>query len=188
MRTDKEIADELQDILDADLGVLRPGPHMARTPERLLRYLKYWQRSTGELPFKFTAFENVDPVVDQMVVIGPITFWSCCSHHLLPFFGNVVVGYLPDAYIVGLSKVAQLVRHKARKPQVQEHLAHEIAYFLERVLVPHGVAVYIKAIHTCQMMSVGPDVPPMQTTVLRGDMHKPRAQAEFLSYISQMNL
>jgi GTP cyclohydrolase I len=155
--------------------------HTADTPRRLLRYLEYWTDTAPD--FTPTTFRNINPVVDQMIVVAKISFWSCCSHHLLPFHGHISVGYVPDSRLIGLSKIPQIVRWLAHKPQVQEHLTHEIADYLQSMLDPKGIAVHIKAVHTCQMMSVGPDVPPMLTTDLRGVMMKPTAKAEFLQEV-----
>jgi len=166
-------------------GPLLQGPHTKETPRRLLRYLQYWSNWDSDPPFNVTTFHNRNPKVDQLITIPGITFWSCCSHHLLPFHGKATVGYLPNEHIIGLSKVAQVVRWIAKKPQVQEHLAHEIADFLEERLVPLGLAVYIRAWHTCQMLSVGPDAPQMVTTVLRGRLKNHPAKDEFLMEVTR---
>jgi len=167
------------------IGVLVGTPHSEETPARLHRYLIYWSHWTTDPPFNVTTFRNEHPRVDQLITIPGISFWSCCSHHLLPFHGKATVGYLPNERIIGLSKVTQVVRWMAKKPQVQEHLAHEIADFLEERLDPLGLAVYIRAWHTCQMLSVGPDAPQMVTTVLRGRLKKHPAKDEFLMEVQR---
>lgn len=156
-------------------------PHTKDTPRRLLRYLKHWTGWAPLPPFKVTTFKNEDPKVDQMIHVPKITFWSCCSHHLLPFFGEVSISYVPNQKLMGLSKFAQIVRWRAQKPQVQEHLAEEIAAYLEGALSPDGLGVYIRAWHTCQLLSVGPGAPQMVTTVVRGALKEfEAARAEFL--------
>jgi len=181
MNKDEERA-QLKALLD-DIGILDyvPEEHMKDTPRRLLKYLHYWLAPPRE--FSMTTFANDNPKVDSLITIPNISFWSCCSHHLLPFFGHVSFGYLPDEKLIGLSKVAQLVRWLARAPQVQEHLATEIADFLEAELSPLGLVVHIRAWHTCQLMSVGPDAPQMVTTVVRGRLLNPSAKAEFLQEV-----
>ena len=81
-----------------------------------------------------------------------IEFFSLCEHHLLPFFGKVHAGYLPDGSILGLSKFARLVEVFARRLQVQERLTAQVAHALVDALEPHGVAVVIEAEHLCMTM------------------------------------
>lgn len=181
--TDPNRIDMLRRVLTRTMPL--PTEHMEDTPARLLRYLIHWSGWEPDPPFNVTAFANENPRVDQLIIVPGVSFWSCCSHHLLPFHGHVTVGYLPDGRIIGLSKVAQAVRWIAKKPQVQEHLAHEIADFLEERLAPLGLAVYIRAWHTCQMLSVGPDAPQMVTTVLRGNLRNHSAKAEFLMEVTR---
>lgn len=179
--SEEQVIHDLLVSIGIDLG----NEHTVGTPVRLLNYLSYWAKTQLDVPFVPTTFANKDPKVDEMVTIGPISFWSCCSHHLLPFHGHAWVAYLPNEHIIGLSKVSQAVRWLARKPQVQEHLTDEVANFMEIFAKPNGVAVRIKAWHTCQFLSVGPDAPQMVTTALRGDMHRDRAQAEFLQEVNR---
>lgn len=171
---------DLKHVLDR-LGLFDPtAAHTKDTPRRLLKYLKHWTDWPGQAPFKVTTFVNESPVADQMITIPNVPFWSCCSHHLLPFFGEVSVAYVPGHWLVGLSKVAQIVRWIAKKPQVQEHLAEEIADYLSALLDPRGLGVYIRAWHTCQLLSVGPGAPQMTTTVVRGVLKNHAAKDEFL--------
>jgi GTP cyclohydrolase IA len=75
-----------------------------------------------------------------------------CEHHLLPFVGVAHVGYLPRERILGLSKLARLVEHFARRPQVQERLTKQVADWLAEQLHPKGVGVVIEAEHTCMTL------------------------------------
>ena len=74
---------------------------------------------------------------------------SLCEHHMLPFVGTAHVGYLPGDRILGLSKLARVVEHFARRPQVQERLTVQIADWLDAQLAPAGVGVVIEAEHLC---------------------------------------
>jgi GTP cyclohydrolase I len=87
-----------------------------------------------------------------MVLVKDIDFYSLCEHHLLPFFGRVHVGYIPDGKVVGLSKLPRIVEIYARRLQVQERFTVQIAETLEQVLAPRGVGVVVEAIHLCMMM------------------------------------
>ncbi len=122
---------------------------------------------------------------DEMVVVRDIQFHSLCEHHLLPFFGTVAVGYLPNDRIVGLSKLARVVEHLARRLQVQERFGCQIADAIERVLDTSGVAVMVEAEHLCMTMrGVRKPGSRMVTTVTRGAFrNNPATRAEFLHAI-----
>ncbi len=129
-----------------------------------------------------TTFAN-DEGYDELVLTQGIPFSSLCEHHLLPFSGVAHVGYLPDDRIVGLSKLARVVRQFASDLQVQERLTTQVADFLQTTLRPKGVGVVFEAEHLC--MSVrGVQVPGTRTVTsrllgaLRDD---PRSRHEFLA-------
>jgi GTP cyclohydrolase I len=88
---------------------------------------------------------------DDMVLVRDIEMYSLCEHHLVPFFGHVSVGYLPQGKILGLSKIARLVEMFSRRLQVQERLTHEIAHAIQNAIEPRGVAVVVEARHLCMM-------------------------------------
>ncbi len=105
----------------------------------------------------------------EMVVVKDIEFYSLCEHHMLPFFGNVHLAYVPDKKILGLSKFARLVDMFARRMQVQERLTAQLADALEEVLEPKGVAVVSEASHLCMMMrGVEKQGAVTRTSVMRG--------------------
>src|SRR5450755_5174000 len=91
---------------------------------------------------------------DEMVMVRDIEMYATCEHHLVPFFGNAHVGYIPNpkGQITGLSKLARLVDVFARRPQVQERMTSQIADAMMRVLEPRGVIVVIEAEHLCMSM------------------------------------
>ena len=88
----------------------------------------------------------------DMVVEKDIQFYSVCEHHLLPFYGKVHIGYIPDGKVVGLSKLARTVEVYARRAQIQEQLTSQIADALMEHLAPKGVMVMIEAEHMCMTM------------------------------------
>jgi GTP cyclohydrolase I len=95
-----------------------------------------------------------DAEYDEMVLVRDIELYSTCEHHLVPFFGNAHVGYIPNikGQITGLSKLARLVDVYARRPQVQERMTSQIADAMMAVLEPRGVIVVIEAEHLCMSM------------------------------------
>jgi len=160
--------------------------HTVLTPYRLTWYLRTLiGNAQRQKEYHITAFANENPKIDHMVVVPHIPFWAACSHHLLPFVGDVSVGYVPHAKLIGLSKIPLIVRSMAKGFWMQEHLANEIADAFERHLEPIGCAVRIEAQHTCQLLDLEqPPIPKMVTTVLRGVfLLNPAAKEEFLAEV-----
>ena len=91
--------------------------------------------------------ENQDPVV-----LGNIPFYSVCEHHLLPFFGQAHLAYIPNGKIAGLSKLVRALEVASRRPQVQERLTGQVADAIFSALNPRGVAVEVEAEHLCMSM------------------------------------
>lgn len=123
----------------------------------------------------------------EMVIVRDIPFYSMCEHHLLPFFGVVHIGYIPDVSgrIVGISKLARVVEIIARRPQVQERMTTEIADAVMEGLEPSGVAVVVKAEHMCMIMrGVKKPGSNIITSAIRGIFFKKAdSRAEFFSLI-----
>lgn len=120
---------------------------------------------------------------DQMVVLKDIRFVSFCEHHMLPVVGVAHVAYLPTSRVVGISKLARVVRGFARRLQIQEKMTAEIANAIHEVLKPHGVGVVIEAEHSCMTLR-GVNVPgtSLTTSSLIGAFRDdPRTREEFLS-------
>lgn len=160
----------------------RPG--LADTPMRALRGWLELVAQPGD-PADLLAVQFPDArEYDEMIAVGPVPFASVCEHHLLPFTGNAWVAYIPNGSgVVGLSKLARLVHHHAKRPQVQERLTTAITDDLEHHLAPLGAACVVVATHTCMTLrgvrSVGTE---MTTSRLTGAFKtKPEARAEFLA-------
>ena len=127
------------------------------------------------------TFEEVGGY-DELVVLKDIRFVSFCEHHMLPVVGKAHVGYLPTDRVVGISKLARVVRGYARRLQIQEKMTAEIARAVHEVLRPEGVGVVIEAEHSCMTMR-GVDVPgaSLITSHLIGVVRDdPRTREEFM--------
>lgn len=155
--------------------------HRRDTPRRMVKALK---QLTEREPFNFTTFPNNGN--DEMITLGPIPFYTLCAHHVVPFFGNAWVSYVPREDIAGLSKFARTVRWAAKGLWVQEELTQYIADYLEAELNPLGVGVILKAEHMCMAMR-GVQVPGVITTTsaMKGvySDHNRTAKAEFLEMV-----
>ena len=184
--TDRErITAAIREILIA-IGEDPDREGLVKTPARVARmYEELFAGLSGE-PDEYleTTFEHAH---DEMIVVRDIPFYSICEHHLLPFFGRAAVGYIPNERIVGLSKLARVVEHLARRPQVQERLTCQVADRIEQVLDPVGVAVTIEAEHTCMTMrGVKKPGSQMVTSVTRGAFrNNPATRAEFFDAVQR---
>src|SRR5256886_1161669 len=161
----------------AALGYPVEGEHRAKTPERVAS--AEMLTPTAFLP---TTFPN-DEGYDELVVARQVPFRSLCEHHLLPFYGNAHVGYLPGTRIVGLSKLARVVEHFASGLQVQERLTQQVADWLHGHLGARGVGVVVEAEHLCMSLrGVRAHGSRTVTSALRGDMRTDaRTRDEFLA-------
>jgi len=122
---------------------------------------------------------------NEMVIVKDIELYSLCEHHILPFFGKVHIAYIPNGYIVGLSKLPRIVDVFARRLQVQERLTEQVLDCINETLKPQGVAVVIEASHMCMMMrGVQKQNSVTTTSGFRGQFEKIETRNEFLKLIS----
>ncbi len=123
----------------------------------------------------------------EMVIVKDIPFYSMCEHHLLPFYGTVHIGYLPDVSgrVVGLSKLARVVEIVARRLQIQERMTTQIADAIMSGLNPSGVAVVVQAEHLCMIMrGIKKTGSNITTSAVRGAFRtRPEIRSEFLTLI-----
>jgi GTP cyclohydrolase IA len=178
-RVDRAAAERAAADLLVALGADLQGPGLRDTPRRVAA--AYAEMLTPE-PFNLTTFPN-DEGYDELVVVREIPFQSLCMHHLLPFKGMAHVGYLPDARILGLSKLARVVELFSRDLQLQERLTTQIAGWLQEQLEPKGVGVVLEAEHLCMSLrGVQKQGAKTVTSALHGIVRDdPRTREEFLS-------
>lgn len=174
---------ELLELLGEDPG--REG--LLETPRRVMESMQFltdgYQRNVGEIIRK--ALFTAD--ADEMVIVRDTEFYSLCEHHMLPFFGRVHVGYIPNGKIVGLSKIPRVIDVFAHRLQVQERLTTQIAEALMTHLQPRGVAVVIEAQHLCMLMrgvqKYGSDT---VTSAVTGTFKRDaRTRAEFMKFVQR---
>src|SRR5437016_2950307 len=132
------------------------------------------------------ACSTADEQCQNLVVIGG-TYKTLCAHHILPFFGRFIVGYIPERMIIGASKIPRVVEVHMRRLQSQEHLAHDVADTIEKILEPRGLAVWMGGVHLCMVMrGVEQESSFMETNVLRGQiLNDERTRQEFMSIVNR---
>ena len=125
--------------------------------------------------------------VDDMIIVRNIDFFSLCEHHLLPFYGQCHIGYLPTGVILGLSKFPRIVEMYSRRLQLQERLTNQIASAVQEILDPLGVAVVMEAAHLCMMMrGVEKQGTTTVTSAMLGDFRQDdKTRNEFLKLIEK---
>jgi GTP cyclohydrolase I len=162
-------------------------PSTRDTPRRFIRALFDATEGYDGDPKLLKIFETEcrgDPDCRlSQVIEGPINFFSLCEHHVFPFYGQAYIGYIAHENIIGISKLTRLVRLFSKRFAVQERIGYQIADTLEKMLDPHGVAVYLEAHHLCvEMRGVREITPKTRTTVWRGYYASdPDLRAEFFT-------
>ncbi len=125
---------------------------LLKTPERVAKAMQYLTHGYDLNPMEILQSAMFKEDYKQMVIVKDIEIYSMCEHHMLPFIGKAHVAYIPNGYIVGLSKIPRVVDAFSRRLQVQERLTSQIKDCIQDTLKPLGVAVVIEAHHLCMMM------------------------------------
>ncbi len=136
---------------------------------------------------KVTQFPNVSRL-DELMIIGPITVRSACSHHLCPIIGRIWVGVLPneESALIGLSKYSRVVEWLMTRPQIQEEAVDQVARVLEDMMQPNGLAIVMEADHYCMQWRGVKDMDSKMTnSIMRGEfLNNPNLRREFLALLS----
>lgn len=158
---------------------------LVKTPERAakaMQFLTQGYEQDAEAILRSAMFAED---YSEMVIVKDIELYSLCEHHLLPFFGKAHVAYIPDGYIVGLSKIPRVIDVYARRFQVQERLTDQVLQAIHKTLNPLGVAVVIEARHMCMMMrGVQKQTSVTTTSAFTGAFKAERTRNEFLKLIT----
>ncbi|OOQ57609.1 GTP cyclohydrolase I FolE [Mucilaginibacter pedocola] len=180
----KHLSDNYLDVLK-HIGEDPTRDGLLKTPERMAKAMLYLTHG-----YDLDAKAILDSAMfkedySQMVIVKDIEVYSMCEHHMLPFFGKAHVAYIPNGYVVGLSKIPRVVDVFSRRLQVQERLTNEIRDCIQQTLNPIGVGVVIECRHLCMSMrGVQKQNSVTTTSAFTGEFLKEKTRTEFLNLIS----
>lgn len=185
--TTSEKTEAIAEYYDKIISILGENPQregLLKTPERVAKSLQFLMQGYEQNPEEILQSAMFTEDYKQMVVVKDIDFYSMCEHHMLPFFGKVHVGYIPDKKITGLSKIPRVVDVFARRMQVQERLTTQIKDCIQNTLNPMGVMVIIEAQHLCmQMRGVQKQHAITTTSDFTGAFQQAKTREEFMNLI-----
>lgn len=159
---------------------------LIKTPERAAKAIQFLTQGYGQDPAAILRSAMFREDYSEMVLVKDIEVYSMCEHHMLPFFGKAHIAYIPDGYIVGLSKIPRIVDVFARRLQVQERLTMEVLECIQETLHPLGAAIVIEAQHMCMMMrGVEKQNSATTTSAFTGVFRNESTRMEFLSLVEK---
>jgi GTP cyclohydrolase IA len=183
-RTIKALSDHYYNIIEL-IGEDPTREGLEKTPERVAKAMQFLTHGYDLDPSEILRSAMFKEDYRQMVVVKDIEIYSMCEHHMLPFIGKAHVAYIPNGYIVGLSKIPRVVDAFARRLQVQERLTTQIRDCIQDTLRPLGVAVVIEAHHMCMMMrGIQKQNSVTTTSDFTGAFLTDKTRAEFIHLIS----
>jgi GTP cyclohydrolase I len=178
-----KISADYFDILK-EIGEQPNREGLLKTPLRAAKAMQYLTHGYDIDPSAILRSAMFKEDYKQMVIVKDIEVYSLCEHHLLPFFGKAHIAYIPNGYIVGLSKIPRIVDAFARRLQVQERLTTEIRDCIQETLKPIGVAVVIECSHLCmQMRGIQKQNSVTTTSAFTGEFLKDTTRSEFINLI-----
>ncbi|MEM1218287.1 MAG: GTP cyclohydrolase I FolE [Bacteroidota bacterium] len=157
---------------------------LLKTPERAAKAMQFLTQGYTQSAEEILRSAMFQEDYSEMVIVKDIELYSMCEHHILPFFGKAHVAYIPNGYIVGLSKIPRVIDVFARRLQVQERLTDQVLQSIQMTLNPLGVAVVIEARHMCMMMrGVQKQNSVTTTSAFTGEFQRVETRNEFLNLI-----
>ena len=168
-----------------DLGedINREG--LLKTPERVAKAMQFLTHGYDIDPKEILKGAMFQEDHNHMVLVKDIEIYSMCEHHMLPFIGKAHVAYIPNGWIVGLSKIPRVIDAFSRRLQVQERLTDQIKDCIQETMNPLGVAVVIEAKHLCmQMRGVQKQNSVTTTSSFTGAFKKDSTRKEFIDLLS----
>lgn len=169
---------DLLEMAFARLGIVGADPETDRTAERVAEL--YRQLFRGLDPSAAPRIGLSGHPGRGPVIVKALPFHSMCAHHLLPFFGEASVGYLPRGHVVGLGAIAEVVAYFAARPQLQERLAEQVADYLAENVPSDGVIVHLQARQMCVEMRGVRKPSVVEYVAARGSFVEGPSREEFL--------
>ncbi|MCF0179294.1 MAG: GTP cyclohydrolase I FolE [Bacteroidales bacterium] len=159
---------------------------LKKTPMRVAKSLQFLTQGYAQDPAALLRSAMFREDYQQMVIVKDIDFYSLCEHHMLPFFGKVHIAYIPNKYVVGLSKIPRVVEVFARRLQIQERMTTQIKECIQDTLHPLGVMVVVEASHLCMQMRGVQKMNTITTTSdFTGAFTDSKTREEFLNLLSK---
>lgn len=186
-----EVEDKFQSVLDS-LVIDTSNDHNTQSTARRVAKMFITEVFKGRyesLP-KITEFPNAEHL-NELMIVGPISVRSACSHHFCPILGNIWIGVMPNkgTNVIGLSKYARLVNWVMARPQIQEEAIVQLADLIQHKTKPDGLAIVMEASHFCMSWRGVKEMDSkMLNSVMRGAfLDDPTLRREFLSLIPKRN-
>ena len=182
-----EVEDKMKGVLSSMVIDTEHDHNTDNTARRVAKmYLTEVFRGRYVHPPAITEFPNAEHL-NELMIVGPITVRSACSHHLCPVIGQIWIGVLPNEHtnVIGLSKYARLAEWVMGRPQIQEEAVVQLADLIQEKTQPDGLAIVMEATHFCMGWRGVKDMDSkMINSVMRGSFLKdPNLRREFLSLL-----
>ena len=174
------------DLFFESIGEDKNRVGLLNTPKRVIeswnRLYSGYKMDSNELFANAFCDENYK----DLILLKNIEFYSMCEHHLLPFFGKISIGYIPNGKLIGVSKLIDLVEIFSKRLQIQERLTKQIADSIDLNLAPKGVMVLVEATHLCALMqNREKSNATFVTNEKRGILNEKESRAEFFHLLNR---
>jgi GTP cyclohydrolase I len=183
-----EVAERMQAVLEALVIDTENDHNTTGTARRVARmFLNEVFRGRYHPMPRMTEFPNAEQL-NELMIVGPITVRSACSHHFVPILGKLWIGILPNSQsnLFGLSKYSRLAGWVMSRPQIQEEAVMQLADLLESRIQPDGIAIVIEADHFCTQWRGVRDASHMVNSVMRGAfLDNASLRREFLQLVNR---
>ena len=182
-----EVSSKMQEVLASLVIDTEHDHNTSDTARRVAKmYLQEVFKGRYVKAPEVTEFPNVEHL-NELMIVGPITVRSACSHHFCPVIGKIWIGVVPNQHtnVIGLSKYARLAEWIMGRPQIQEEAVVQLADLIQRKTQPDGLSIVMQASHYCMGWRGVKDMDSkMINSVMRGSFLKdPNLRREFLSLI-----
>ncbi|MDY7545926.1 GTP cyclohydrolase I [Glaciimonas sp. CA11.2] len=184
-----EVQSKLSGVLQSLVIDIESDHNTQDTARRVAKmYIQEVFKGRYQAPPPVTEFPNVEQL-NELMIVGPITVRSACSHHFCPIMGKVWIGVMPNEHsnLIGLSKYARLIEWVMGRPQIQEEAVSQVAQLLMEKLKPDGLAIVMEADHFCMSWRGVKDTDAkMINSVMRGSfLSDANLRREFLALITK---